>query len=324
MKKSFALVALLSLLITISAVVFILNVNADEKTNIVIVLDISGSMAAEDFNPNRLEAAKGAIQNFIDNRQDNPIGFITFAGEIASQVTLTLDHEALKQAISETQLAWNIGLDSGTAIGLGLDHAINMLHDLDANNRVIILLTDGANNAGEIDPLVAAQVAQEHNIRIYTVGVAKEGLAKLTFPDGRVEYRDNEIDEETLKKIAEVTGGQYFRVEDIDRLREAYDKISELEYPRKYREYRETKNTPSIPVPIQESQHIPVIQVIVASQDIKKGSPLVTNSTHVQDWPITLVVPDTIIDETEIISQVAKIDIVQGQVITRGMLTGSK
>jgi Ca-activated chloride channel family protein len=209
---------------------FMINASANDTTNIVMVLDISGSMASEDFEPNRLEAAKRGMQDFVDTHQDDPIGFISFAGEIAIQIMPTLDHEKLKLAIRETQLAWYIDLDSGTAIGLALDKAIDLLHDSIDNNRVIVLLTDGANNAGNIDPLTAAQVAKEQNIRVYTVGVAKKGPAKITFPDGRSEYRDTEIDEETLKRIAEITGGRYFRVEDMDELQETYGRISEIEY----------------------------------------------------------------------------------------------
>lgn len=131
--------------------------------------------------------------------------------------------------MDETKVSWDIGLDSGTAIGLGLANGANMLRDSKAESRVIILLTDGANNSGQIDPLTAAQIAKALDIRVYTIGAARPGPAALPFPDGRIEYRDSEIDEETLKQIADITGGLYFRAEDEVGLREIYDTINKLE-----------------------------------------------------------------------------------------------
>ncbi|RME98220.1 MAG: VWA domain-containing protein [Chloroflexi bacterium] len=200
-----------------------------EGVDIAIVLDISGSMAALDFDPNRLGAARQVIHNFIDSRQYDRIGLVIFASEAFSQVPPTLDYQVLERVLDETQVSWDIGLDSGTAIGLGLANGANMLRDSEADSRVIILLTDGANNSGQIDPLTAAQVAKALDIRVYTIGAARPGPAALPFPDGRIEYRDSEIDEETLKEIADITGGLYFRAEDEVGLQEIYNTINELE-----------------------------------------------------------------------------------------------
>jgi Ca-activated chloride channel family protein len=186
-------------------------------------------MAALDFEPNRLGAAKRVIHDFIDTRQYDRIGLVIFATEAFSQVPPTLDYNVLKRILDETQVSWDIGLDSGTAIGLGLANGANMLRDSDAESRVIILLSDGANNSGQIDPLTAAEIAKALNIKVYTIGAARPGPAALPFPDGRIEYRDSEIDEETLRQIADMTGGLYFRAEDEAGLRQIYETISELE-----------------------------------------------------------------------------------------------
>lgn len=200
-----------------------------EGVDIAIVLDISGSMAALDFEPNRLGAARRVIHEFIDNRQYDRIGLVIFATEAFSQVPPTLDYNVLKRILDETQVSWDIGLDSGTAIGLGLANGANMLRDSDVKSRVIILLTDGANNSGQIDPLTAAEIAKALDIRVYTIGAARPGPAALPFPDGRIEYRDSEIDEETLQEIADITGGLYFRAEDVRGLQEIYNTINDLE-----------------------------------------------------------------------------------------------
>jgi len=203
-----------------------------EGVDISIVLDISGSMAALDFEPNRLEAAKQVIRDFIEQRRYDRIGLVIFATEAFSQVPPTLDYQLLERVLNETEVSWDIGLDSGTAIGLGLANAANMLRDSEADSRVIVLLTDGANNSGQIDPLTAAEIAKALNIRVYTIGAARPGPAALPFPDGRVEYRDSEIDEETLRQIADITGGLYFRAEDTAGLQQIYDTINELERSR--------------------------------------------------------------------------------------------
>lgn len=200
-----------------------------EGVDISIVLDISGSMAALDFEPNRLGAAKQVIRDFIRQRQYDRIGLVIFATEAFSQVPPTLDYKVLERVLDETQVSWDIGLDSGTAIGLGLANGANMLRNSEADSRVIVLLTDGANNSGQIDPMTAAEIAKALDIRVYTIGAARPGPAPLPFPDGHVEYRDSEIDEETLRQIADLTGGLYFRAEDTRGLQQIYDTINDLE-----------------------------------------------------------------------------------------------
>ena len=152
-----------------------------EGVDIAIVLDISGSMAALDFEPNRLGAARRVIHDFIDNRQYDRIGLVIFATEAFSQVPPTLDYEVLKRILDETEVSWDIGLDSGTAIGLGLANGANMLRDSETKSRVIILLTDGANNSGQIDPLTAAEIAKALDIRVYTIGRRSTRSGGLTF-----------------------------------------------------------------------------------------------------------------------------------------------
>jgi Ca-activated chloride channel family protein len=205
------------------------EVISGEGVDIAIVLDISGSMAALDFEPNRLGAARQVILDFIESRQYDRIGLVIFATEAFSQVPPTVDYTVLERILNETQVSWDIGLDSGTAIGLGLANGANMLRDSDADSRVIVLLTDGANNSGQVDPMTAAEIAKALDIKVYTIGAARPGPAPLPFPDGRIEYRDSEIDEETLRRIADLTGGLYFRAEDTRGLQEIYDKINELE-----------------------------------------------------------------------------------------------
>ncbi|MBN1219821.1 MAG: VWA domain-containing protein [Anaerolineae bacterium] len=200
-----------------------------EGVDIAIVLDISGSMAALDFEPNRLGAAKKVILDFIQNREYDRIGLVVFATEAFSQVPPTLDYSVLKRVLEDTQVSWDIGLDSGTAIGLGLANGANMLRDSGAKSKVIVLLTDGANNSGQIDPMTAAEIAKALDIRVYTIGAARPGPAALPFPDGHIEYRDSEIDEATLQQIADMTGGLYFRAENQQGLQEIYNTINQLE-----------------------------------------------------------------------------------------------
>jgi len=200
-----------------------------EGVDIAIVLDISGSMAALDFEPDRLGASKQVILDFIEGREYDRIGLVIFATEAFSQVPPTLDYQVLERVLDDTQVSWDIGLDSGTAIGLGVANGANMLRDSEAKSKVIVLLTDGANNSGQIDPLTAAEIAKALDVRVYTIGAARPGPAALPFPDGHIEYRDSEIDEVTLQQIAEMTGGLYFRAEDGTGLQEIYNTIDELE-----------------------------------------------------------------------------------------------
>ena len=200
-----------------------------EGIDIVVALDISGSMLAEDFKPNRMEAAKETAIEFVNMRPGDRIGLTIFSGESFTMVPLTTDHELLKDLLRTV----NTGMvEDGTAIGDGLATAINRLRESDAISKVIILLTDGINNTGVIDPLTAAEIAEIYNIRVYTVGVGSSGPVPYPFqtPFG-VQYRDVEIpvDEALLKEMAHMTGGLYFWADNQAALSEIYKEIDQLE-----------------------------------------------------------------------------------------------
>jgi Ca-activated chloride channel homolog len=200
-----------------------------EGIDIVVALDISGSMLAEDFKPNRMEAAKETAIDFVNMRPGDRIGLTIFSGESFTMVPLTTDHELLKDMLRTVHTGM---VEDGTAIGDGLAIAINRLRESDAISKVIILLTDGINNTGVIDPLTAAEIAQIYNIRVYTVGVGSSGPVPYPFqtPFG-VQYRDVEIpvDEALLKEMAEMTGGLYFWADNQASLSEIYAEIDQLE-----------------------------------------------------------------------------------------------
>lgn len=203
-----------------------------EGIDIMMVLDVSSSMMAEDFKPkNRLEAAKLVAQEFVEGRNNDPIGLVIFAGEAFSQCPLTLDYGVLLQILEKTEIApqeWD-----GTAIGNGLATAVTRLKDSKAKSKVIIMLTDGENNAGEVDPITAAQVANTFNVRVYTIGAGTRGTAMVPVNDPffgkRYVPMQVEIDEELLTRIAEISGGRYFRATDTEKLRQIYHEIGELE-----------------------------------------------------------------------------------------------
>jgi Ca-activated chloride channel family protein len=216
--------------------------------DIVMALDISGSMAALDFEPqNRLGAAKQVIGEFISQRRYDRIGLVVFAREAFSQSPPTFDYSVLRTLLAEIDLAPELGLDDGTAIGLGIAQAAGMLTESDAQSRVIILLTDGVNNAGQIDPLTAAQAAAVLGIKVYTVGAARPGQVPVPVNDPlfgpTTRLVESEIDEETLKKMADETGGLYFRAEDTSGLQQIYEQINQLEKSdievQVFRRYRE-------------------------------------------------------------------------------------
>lgn len=198
--------------------------------DIVLSLDISGSMDALDFAPqNRLEAAKSVISSFIAGREFDRIGLVVFAQDSFQQTPPTLDYAALLRSLEEIQLAPDLGLPDGTAIGLGIASAANMLRQSAAASRVIILLTDGTNNAGGIGPLTAAQAVAAFGIRVYTIGMGKTGLVPVPDDTGGTAMVESDLDETTLQAIADATGGRYFRAEDPDRLQRIYDQINALE-----------------------------------------------------------------------------------------------
>ncbi|MBN2004682.1 MAG: VWA domain-containing protein [Anaerolineae bacterium] len=201
--------------------------------DIVLAVDMSGSMAALDFEPqNRLEAAKRVIDGFIQERKYDRIGLVVFAQEAFSQCPPTFDYDTLRELLASVDLAPALGLEDGTAIGMGLAQAAAMLQESDAKSRVIILLTDGVNNAGQIDPLTAAQAAQALEIKVYTIGMGKDG--QVPFPvdtifGKRTQMIESELDEDLLKSIAEETDALYFRATDTEGLRQVYEQINKLE-----------------------------------------------------------------------------------------------
>ena len=199
--------------------------------DIVLTIDASGSMKAEDFQPrNRLEVAKQAAIDFVAERPSDRLGLVTFAGQAVTQAPLTLDHQAVGSAIRRIEIG---GLTDGTAIGTALATAVNRLRASDARSKVVILLTDGVNNAGQIDPLTAARTAQALGVRVYTIGVGTTGEAPYLLDDPRFGRRYVRvvvrIDEDVLREIASSTGGRYFRATDPEALSQVYAAIDRLE-----------------------------------------------------------------------------------------------
>lgn len=202
-----------------------------EGIDIVMALDISGSMQAEDFKPNRLEAAKKVAADFIEGRKNDRMGLVVFAGQAFTQVPLTIDHHVLLQQLGGVRSGV---VRDGTAMGDGLATAINRIKDSEAKSKVIILLTDGVNNEGSVDPMSAAEIAKMYGIRLYTIGVGSLGKAPFPFRDqfGRVHYQniDVEIDEALLERMAGATDdGHYFRATNKKALLEIFSQIDEME-----------------------------------------------------------------------------------------------
>jgi Ca-activated chloride channel family protein len=200
-----------------------------EGIDIVFALDISGSMLAEDLKPNRLEASKEVALEFISTRPNDRMGLVVYAGESFTQCPLTTDHTVLKNLFLDIK---NGMIEDGTAIGMGLATAVNRLKDSKAKSKVIILLTDGSNNAGAIPPLTAAEIAKTFGIRVYTIGVGTKGKAPYPFqtPWGKqYQHIEVSIDEETLTDIANTTGGLYYRATDNQKLENIYREIDQLE-----------------------------------------------------------------------------------------------
>jgi Ca-activated chloride channel family protein len=195
-----------------------------EIVDIILVLDISSSMLAEDFKPNRLEAVKKTAKTFIENRKGDRIGLLVFAGETFIQCPLTIDTDVLTNLLKDVTVAEQEY--DGTAIGMAIANAINRLRNSDAKSKVMVLLSDGSNNAGELDPLTAAEMANEFDIKIYTIGAGTN--QSVTYIPNRG-YIRNEVDEETLRAIAKQTNGHYFRANNIGRLKRIYEEIDQLE-----------------------------------------------------------------------------------------------
>jgi Ca-activated chloride channel family protein len=204
-----------------------------EGIDIVLCMDVSGSMRAMDFKPNRLEASKNVGIEFVNAREEDRFGLVVFAGESFTQCPMTTDRAVVVNFMKEVDFGI---IEDGTAIGMGLATAVNRIKESRTKSKVIILLTDGVNNRGDIGPLTAAEIAAGFDIRVYTIGVGSRGNAPMPVQDmfGRMVTRDMpvEIDEEVLKQIALTTGGSYFRATDNNKLREIYQEIDELEKTR--------------------------------------------------------------------------------------------
>ncbi len=200
-----------------------------EGIDVALVLDISGSMLAEDFKPNRLEAAKEISGEFIKGRTADRIGLVVFSKESFTQCPLTIDYSVLLNLLSDIKSGM---IEDGTAIGNAIANGVNRLKDSKAKSKVIILLTDGVNNSGEIDPITAAQIAKTYGIRIYSIGVGAKGEAPypVMTPFGkRYQMVPVEIDEKTLSQISDITGGKYFRANSNNKLKQIYDEIDKME-----------------------------------------------------------------------------------------------
>lgn len=201
-----------------------------EGIDIVLSIDVSGSMLALDLKPDRLEASKNVAKEFIEGRPTDRIGLVVFAGESFTQCPITTDHNVLINLFKDVKSGL---VEDGTAIGMGLATAISRLKESEAKSKIVILMTDGVNNAGYIDPLTAVKLAKAEDIRVYTVGIGSRGTAPYPYKDffGRTSYQNVEvqIDEELLKQIARETGGAYFRATNNDKLKAIYDEIDKLE-----------------------------------------------------------------------------------------------
>lgn len=196
-----------------------------EGVDIVLALDVSGSMKAMDFKPNRLGVTKKVAAEFIEKRPTDRIGLVVYAGEAYTQCPVTTDHNTLLGLLSKVKFDM---IEDGTAIGDGLGTAINRLRDSEAKTKIIVLLTDGVNNSGYIDPYSAAEIAQNMGIKVYTIGCGTNGQAPFPGPYGPV-YINSEIDEPLLKEIARKTGGEYFRATNSEKLKEVYEEIDQME-----------------------------------------------------------------------------------------------
>ena len=232
------------------------NVSVSKKTktnkgiDIVMAIDVSASMLAKDLKPNRLEALKKVAINFVNRRPNDRIGIVVYAGESFTQTPITSDKGIVKRAISG--LRWG-QLEGGTAIGMGLGSGVNRLKESKAKSKVIILLTDGVNNSGNIDPRTATELAKELGIKVYTIGIGTNGMADFPWSKdprtGKLNFRKQqvEIDEQLLKEIASETNGKYFRATNNTKLKAIYDEIDKLEKTKieefKYYNYQELYRT---------------------------------------------------------------------------------
>ena len=203
-----------------------------EGVDIAIALDVSGSMGETDFEPHRLGAAKEIIADFINERKYDRIGLVVFSREAFIQSPPTLDHLALERLLRDVYLADEMRLEDGTAIGSGMATAANMLKDSSAESKLVTLITDGVNNAGELDPITVATAAEEVGIKLYTIGVGRDredGDSRLGSTGAGAVTQENPLDEETLRQIADITNAKYYRAIDVEALRGIYAEINALE-----------------------------------------------------------------------------------------------
>ena len=205
-----------------------------EGIDIMLAVDVSTSMLAEDLKPNRIEAAKQVAADFINGRPNDNIGLTVFAGQSFTQSPLTIDHAVLLNLFNsvDCSMAMNGIIEDGTAIGLGIANAVSRLKESKAKSKVVILLTDGSNNRGDISPLTAAEIAKTYGIRVYTIGVGSNGTAPYPYQAlGGIQYVQMpvEIDENTLQQIAQTADGQYYRATSNSKLKEVYEEIDKLE-----------------------------------------------------------------------------------------------
>ena len=201
-----------------------------EGIDIVLVLDISSSMLAEDLEPNRMEAAKVVAADFVTGRRNDRVGLVAFAGEAFTHAPLTLDYSVITSLLEELDPGM---IEDGTAVGMGLATAVKRLQASDAASKVVVLLTDGRSNRGEIGPVTAARMAEAFGVRVYTIGAGSRGTARVPVQNLLRGYVYGtmrvDIDEETLQEVAEITGGRYFRATDTESLMAIYEEIDELE-----------------------------------------------------------------------------------------------
>ena len=238
LKASLRYLRMISLVLIITALARpqVIDTSTRVKTNsgvdIIMAIDVSASMLAKDLKPNRLDALKNVADEFIKNRVTDRIGLVEYAGESYTKTPLTTDKSITLRSLRE--IKYNNIIEGGTAIGMGLATSVNRIKDSKAKSKVIILLTDGVNNAGFIDPITAAELAKEFQIKIYSIGLGTNGLALSPVgidARGKFNYANIqvEIDEKLLTQISEMTGGKYFRATDNERLKEIYSDIDKLE-----------------------------------------------------------------------------------------------
>ena len=238
LKASLRYLRMISLVLIITALARpqVIDTSTRVKTNsgvdIIMAIDVSASMLAKDLKPNRLDALKNVADEFIKNRVTDRIGLVEYAGESYTKTPLTTDKSITLKSLRE--IKYNNIIEGGTAIGMGLATSVNRIKDSKAKSKVIILLTDGVNNAGFIDPITAAELAKEFQIKIYSIGLGTNGLALSPVgidARGKFNYANVqvEIDEKLLTQISEMTGGKYFRATDNERLKEIYSDIDKLE-----------------------------------------------------------------------------------------------